>query len=335
MWRQLVTFDGGDLLLYAVSARRDVQWPAFRNAADALLTLDSSITPDMRRARSLAASMGDALGHWDVLAGDGATARICIAPPSLACLPWPGLPRAVLCGSRSPDTLTAVAAAAASTEVTVRLRHIHPYAPARIEVTARTDAELASFADRLGVHHDPEPTAWLLASLSCSASEYVETLDWLPESELNWPCREFDPDRLAFGAFGQLPRGPRDPVQPRLLSYEHPAGWARRDRLTWAGKTAEVDRSWGRYLVLAAAGRRVLRVDKRHGIVGVPRQLPLPKLLARALTLSSGEPPRADQGPGLGEHVYWGVPAAISDAVANKLTLDVEGVNRMLVEVVR
>lgn len=330
-----MTFDGGDLLLYAVSASRDMQWPAFRSAADVLLSLDASIAPDMRRLRSLAASMGDALGHWDVLVEDGATARICTAPPSLARLPWPGFPRAVLCGSRSPDTLAMVAAAAAFTEITLRQRHVHSYAPTRIEVTARTDAELAGFADRLGVHYAPEPVAWLLASLSCSANEYIETLDWSSETELNWPYREFDLDRLAFGALGELPRRPQDPSQPRLLSYEHPGGWARRDRLIWAGKTAAVDRSWGRYIVLAAAGRRVLGVDKRHGTVGVPRQLPLPKLLARALTLCSGEPPRAARGTGLGEHVYSGVPAAIIDAVADKLTRDVVGVDRLLGGAVR
>ena len=305
-----------------------MQWSVFKSAADTLLPLDSGTVPDMRRARSLAASMGDALGHWDLLAGDGAAARICVAPPSLARLPWPGLPRAVLCGSRSPDTLEAVVAAAAVAGVTMHQRRVHPYAPARIEVTAGTDAEVAGFADRLGVRYDQEPAAWLLASLSCSAREYIETLDWSPESELDWPCREFDLDRLAFGAFGEPPSGLRDSTQPRLLSYEHPAGWTRRDRLIWAGKTAAVDRSWGRYLVLAAAGKQVLRADKRHGTVGVPRYVPLPKLLARALVLCSGEPPRAAHGPRLGEQVYSGVPAAIIDAVTDKLTLDGMAVDR-------
>lgn len=309
----------GDPLLYAISARRDVAWSAFRATCDSLLTLDPALSADMRGARSLAAAIGDSLGHWDLIATDDAPPRICIAPPVLARLPWPGLPRAVLCGARAPDTPEAVAAAAAQSDATVKFRTTHSYAPTRIEVTGASDTQLAALADALMIPFAAEPPAWSLAIGSGRLDQYLDTLQWEPHTELNWPRQEFDPERLAFGPLAPAPVAPTHLQGLRLVSYQHPAGWTRRDRLILNGRSAPADRSWARYAVLAYRGQRVLRADRRAGTVTVPRQLPLPNLLARALTLCSGVPPRTLPGAGLGLHGYSGVPASIMEAVMTRV----------------
>ena len=317
-----MTSDGGDALLFAIAARRDLSWSAFKLVADAVLPLDTSRAPDARRTRMLAASFGDALGHWDVVAANSAAVRVCVAPPALARLPWPGLPRAVLCGSRSPDTLAALVTASASSGVTVSQRRIHAHVPARIEATAVAESHIVEFAASLDIRYAPEPAAWRLVKASCSVGEYLKALEWSEDPELNWPRREFDPERFAFGSVVEGAGERRATSQLRLISYEHPAGWTHQDRLLHAGCSAMVDRSWARYAVLAEARTRVLQLDRRAGTVVVPRQLPLPKLIARALALCSGEPPTLAPGPGLGLHVYKHVPASILDEVAAKLGQD-------------
>lgn len=322
--------ENGERLLYAVSARREMTWAAFRNASDALLRLQPDITPDMRRARSLAASLGDALGHWDVINTEDMASRICVAPPCLVRLPWPGLPRAVLCGSRSSDTLDAVAAAAARVRATVNWRTVHPYGPLRIEVRGHADADLADLADGLAISYDPNPPAWQIANMSCSLEEYLSTLEWMPEIELNWPRQEFDPQLQAFRPTNESVSERQPEEELRLVSYDHPGGWTRRDRLILRGRTAAVDRSWARYAVLAARGQRVMYADPRAGTMTVPRQLPLPKLLSRALTLCSGAPAQVLPGPGLGLHLYSDVPVTIMNLITAKLGQNLPGAHRVV-----
>ena len=308
----------GDALLYAVSARRSMAWNSFKAAIDSTFPLGSQPAMEMRYVRSGAAYVGDSLGHWDV-APDGPNAiRICVAPSVLARLPWPGLPRAVLCGSRSPDTIPAIVAATRSGNAAVQATTqsaFHPYAPRRVEVVASSDDGLAVLADHLGIRLAAEPPAWGLANASCNIAEYLASLDWQPDDGLNWPRRDFDPSRLAFGP----PREGREGEALRLSTHEHPRGWMRIDRLYREGHVARADRNWGRYAVLASAGIGVMRYDHRSGTVAVPRQLPLPKLPARSLSMCSGQPPGVVPGQGLGDYLYAGVPESIYRVLATQL----------------
>ena len=60
----------------------------------------------------------------------------------------------------------------------------------------------------------------------------------------------------------------------------------------------------------------------RDGVATVPRQVPLPKLLARALALCSGEAPRLVPGTGIGLRAYPSVPHPVFEVVAAKLHQD-------------
>lgn len=310
----------GDALLFAVSASRELPWSSFKAAVDATCAPDGRFANEMRYVRSEAASVGDALGHWEVV-NAGGTKRVVIAPPALARLPWPGLPRAVLCGSRSPDTLDDLREACAkqpNIDVSAGIQSGHPYAPTRIELRATSEQALADAANATGVVWLPAPASWSLAVASCSLSDYIKTLEWVSRADLNWDRRDFDAERLAFGRAGDGEVAPA----LRLSAYSHPDGWAWRDWL-WSGDTAaDVDRDWGRYAILRNAGRRVLGYDGRDGHVTAPRQAPLPKLLARALALCSGQAPSLRESEGLGLHAYPGVPAGVFALVASKLGQD-------------
>lgn len=308
----------GDALLYAASAALDMSWDAFKRAVDSVCTPDGRFASDMRLVRAEAASVGDALAHWDVVA-DGGDRRVVVAPPVLARLPWPGLPRSALCGSRSPDTLTEIRDAARGLSgVDVRsTTQRHPYAAARIEIEASTPALLDLLADRLGIEYRDQPPAWSLVQACPSVREYLAALEWLERPDLNWDRRDFDTARLAFV--------PGDPAADglRLSSYAHPGGWEWREWLWDGARSADADRDWGRYVLLMDAGVQVLQYEPVAGTVTVPLQVPLPKMLARALVLCSGSAPSYGAGQGLGTRVHAGVPQPIAEVALAKVGQDV------------
>jgi hypothetical protein len=140
----------------------------------------------------------------------------------------------------------------------------------------------------------------------------------MDREDLNWPRRDFDPDRLRLVTVspGTERRG------TTYSTYRHPDGWTREDWLWREGESAPVDRDWARYVVLADRQRRIIAYDERRRIVSTPRQVPLPKLAARLLALCSGSPPVARTGEGLGTWMYKDVPSSIFEIVASKLGQD-------------
>ena len=227
----------------------------------------------------------------------------------------------MLCGARSPDTVAEIAEACNSESglslaTTAQLHH--PYAPTRVEVCGESEEDMIAVGRELAVRYNPTPAAWSLAGASGSVEDYLKALAWEEREDLNWDRREFDPDRLRFESSAD----DAEVSQLRLVTYTHPSGWDWRDWLWQNGASTDVDRSWGRYCVLASVGRTVLHYNHREGIATVPRQVPLPRLLARALALSSGQAPRVVPGTGIRLFAYPAVPRPVFEVVAVKLHQD-------------
>lgn len=322
-------FDIGDALLFALSAWRQCSWRSFRRAFDDLyirsLATSGTIEEPGSIVRRNAARALDALGHCEVIFGTGSNSLFA-APSVLAQLPAAGLPRAVLCGSRSPDSLRALRDAAGRVGPSLQVQaasqvSINRFAPARIEVQATSEAAMSRLAQDVGLAYEAVPPAWSLVSVSGSLDRFMESLAWSQRPALNWVSTDFDPDQVRFSG------GSTSGVDLILRRYQDPVrgGW-----LFWlwlGGHCAEIDDpSWGRYAVLAALGRTVLRYDAASGELSVPAGVPLPRLLSRAMTLCSGyaaamvaEPARVAGGVPRRYAVYRGVPPDVLRVCAEKL----------------
>ena len=176
----------GDALLYAASASaaRVVTWERFKRMVNATCAPDGQVATEMKHARAEAVGVGSALGHWEVVTA-GALRRIVVAPPVLARLPWPGLPRAVLCGSRSPDTIAEIRDVCKSVgglSLSVS-NQPHPYAPLRLELSGESEEQMIAAGCELSVHYDPTPVAWSIANTTGSVE------DLLPCSRVGGACR--------------------------------------------------------------------------------------------------------------------------------------------------
>ena len=317
-------FNSGDILLFALSARRRVSWPSFKQWFEEvhrkeIIRGQGKVDEPVPSIRWQALRTMSCLGHVDLHFGQDEI-LVVVAPPVLAALPERGVARAVLCGARSPGTAEKLqeAATAAGVEGIVGLQVVsNPYMPTRVELRAESTAQIHDVAASIGLRYIDFPPARLLARVSISLQEYRQSLTWSTEADLNWRREDYDTDRLRF-----LPSGETSPLI-RLSRYQDPATSIWHYRLWRSGEWAEIELDWGRYAILALSSRRILKYDLTTRSVRVPYGTPLPALLARSFGLCSGHCSTLIErvSPQEKQHYYEfkDVPPSVYSAVANKL----------------
>lgn len=320
------TSDHADHLLYVLSARGRLPLAEF-NAAFDLLAGGVLEERRFRFAHRQVARHFDGLGHAEF---DYDRRQVSVCPPALVLLPTHGLPRAVLVGARDARLLPALrhwlnqqpGHRFACTE----LPPAHPELclPTAVFIEALTETDLADLAQAQRLRFEPgAPAAWRLLRFSASVRQVLAAADFQSRTDFNWPARTFWPQRGHFAPAD--PAGAEPGPAARLVEYTHPRTHEQRHWL-WQpdGTAAPIDRDWGRYAALAAAGVAVLRYDERAQLLACPDTVPLPTLLARALTLCAGVAPpavRLPNGPTNGPAfaLYQGITPAIAQGVAGKL----------------
>ena len=317
-------FNSGDILLFALSARRRVPWPLFKRWFEEVY--QRQVMEGRTDAGEAAAGIRwqalrtlSCLGHIDLHFGEGEI-QIVVAPPALAALPGRGMARAVLCGARSPGTIDSLRDSAKAVDVDIAVRSSSDsdsYHPTRVELLAKTPAHIQDVAIGMDLLYVDVPPARSLARVVASLQEYRRERVWSRESELNWRREDFDIHRLQFR--------PNDgeTAQIRLSRYQNPITSIWHYRLWQNGESAEVDPDWGRYSILALSSRNVLQYDPSAREVRVPYGAPLPALFARSLGLCSGhcsiQSERVSTRGMQRYYVFGDVPPSLFNAVANKL----------------
>lgn len=316
-----------DRLLYVISARQKMPWAAFRQAFDLLHEPEATETEDAGSVRRRTARALDLLGHADFFF-DESGGGVYAAPPVLAALPSTGLPEAVLCGTRAPNTLDQLREVCADHTGNVELEDVaHPRAaaltPSRIALRTETEETLQAVADALSIPYLRVPPARTLLAFAGDLDAYLGQLDAPKQGMLTtWKRKDFDPRHLRF----RWGKNERDDFRlSQCLDPNRGNRWVH--FLFEGGCRVAVDRNWGRYEALRRASIDVLHYDDRRFVLAVPGSAPLPRLLARALALCSGFAPRfapltalAVTGPETwGYHLYERVPADLAAAVAAKV----------------
>lgn len=268
----------------------------------------------------------DSLGHCEF---DFDTRMVYACPPVFAVLPSYGLPKAVLTGARTSNLIKNLKQAVkkksrqAALSITAQDTAGLDF-PALISVEAVSFRVLEEIASAVGINCEAkEPAAWRLANFSAGLEELKGSLKFGEREELNWAQKVFNPDTLSFSLRRSgLPEG------YKLASYKNPVSQQLRHWL-WDGENAaDVNRDWGRYFVLEALKLSVLLFDERYQNLAVPLNVPLPCLLARAVTLCSGQVPHisktgtkraGDIPPEYDISIYSGVTPPVANLVARKL----------------
>jgi hypothetical protein len=315
----------GDRLLYAISAKQEMGWPAFKRTFELLCAHDLSERnlEDMSFARYETARGLDALGHVEV--DFGSNARLFAAPPALSLLPSSGLPAAVLSGARAPNTIDRLSAylekSAGKFQLDIRdQRDESKRFPARVTLTGESGEDLARLARDTDLTFQKVPASWTLLNFAGPLSGYLSACEWLHTDKLSWEERQFDVQRLQFSATPSV-------SDLQLIKYIHPSRQYPIHYLWRGSEATRVDPDWGRFAALKQAGRNVLHYSHDARVLMVPASIPLPKLFARALCLCSGLVPPTVSGSAVVNspvtaplfRLYPTVPHEFAQIVAAKL----------------
>lgn len=308
-----------DQLLYVLTAKREISWSVYKNALDEIFRTSQTFRRDVTFLRSRILRLFDAFGFCDLTFNDGA-GRVFVSPATLVRLP---LQRssALLVGARGPTTFKDLSDAAnGNAELSVHLDETDEssFLPSRLTIDSPDLESLVKFGSNLKIPFEPEPACWRLSQFSADIESYQTTLQWTDGPDLNWKSWHFDPEHVEF----------REKVEPtlplRLVRYLHPVKNVPRYRLWKNNSYAEIDLDWGRYIVLRECGFNVLYYDPHQHRLAVPRNASLPRLLQRALGLSSGLMPLTYRlREGVGSRKAWDlfqlVPMQVAETVCRKV----------------
>jgi len=317
-----------ELLLQTISTRSRMGLDYFNDAFNTLIQLQeiSNREEDLNYLRRKTIRFLDSLGHCEF---DFDRRQVFACPPVLVTLPTYGLPVAVLTGARSATIVQKIKGFVKSNRDSISYsielqRSEHPLLPSALYIEAVNYDYLREAAQTAQIgHHLNQPAAWTLVNFSAGLGDIRNNLSYENRTDLNWKKRAFSIESLKFSWIYNT-----ENLQG-LVEYTSPFN---QQRLHWiwdGNQAAEVDRDWGRYLILASKGMDVLLYDERRYLLAAPATVPLPHFLARAATLCSGLAPASAKigedaigGLPAGHHVdiYSAVPPAIALMISKKLS---------------
>jgi hypothetical protein len=321
-------------LLYIISAKKELAWLSFKETFDYLYNLERGVKEEntdkdgIKKKRLQAIRALDSLGHCDFnFSGDSSKSKVYSAPPVLVRLPCAGFPQAILAGARSPTTIQQLSDACQSVGNHINVEIQEPASelgliPKRVAVQAEDVRELQAIASSLGIPFIETPSAWSLLHFAASIDDYLATLKWSNDRELNWNRQTFNPISLQF-----IEEIEETDINIRLTRYSHPSRNTKICYYYWQdGRGTEIDLDWGRYAIFKARRLNVLIYDKRRFTMAVPASAKLPRLLERVLTLCSGytaakyEKKLPSTSPPIQEfNLFTAVPPQIAEMTAAKL----------------
>lgn len=227
----------------------------------------------------------EALGHCEV---DYSQREVYVCPPSFILLPHPGLPKAVYVGGRD-ETIIQMLEKRVMNRPDLFQYSANPqrgnefsFFPSSYFITSTSKNYLKQLAEKIEVECNIEsPPSWKLLSITPNLKKIKDSLNYVQTKEPNWKQSFFNHELLRFVS------GSRN-FDIKLVAYTNPITQQQKNWL-WNGETAaEVDKNWGRYIVLNRYKLQVLLYDERKQKLGVPITLPFPKYLSRVATLCSG-----------------------------------------------
>jgi len=315
-------------LLYAISTRGKM---SFSNYSDAFASIFSQVYKtfpediSFTQLKFQTLRLLDALGHCDF---DYGKRYVYACQPLFVLMPSFGLPRFLLTGARNEELLSRIKKFANENRDSVRRYTIpqrieHSLLPPAIYFEAVTKDMVEKAASKVGVGIKiDEPAAWHLINFSCDICEIERIASFALRQEPDWPKRTFSTAGLVFSRYPSI----QDEI--RLVEYTNPVDQQSLHFLWQGNHAAEVNRDWGRFLVLNKQAKNIILYDTKRFMLAVPTTVPLPRLISRALTLCTGLAPLDRIIPGRPTetipenchfNIYQSVVPSIAEVVSMKL----------------
>jgi hypothetical protein len=303
-------------LMHLISVQGQLGIARFHDYFEQLYTESFGLSEEDRYfARFQTIRFLESLGHCEY---DYANRRIYACKPVITLQSKWGLPQAILSGARSPALISSLREFAAKNRDKLVLKDIsqpyYPVLPNAIILKAVSLEVLKQAASNLGIDFELEhETSSLLLDFSLNVQQIYEELKFDETTELNWRKLVFSTESLSFSTAATSKN------EPILAEYTNRITRQKLHLLWVNGKAARVERDWGRFVTLFLKNKNILLYNKKRFQLLVPKNIPLPALVARAVTLKSGIVPVEKI---MGQKKYWmfgGIDPDYAMQVAQKL----------------
>jgi hypothetical protein len=269
----------------------------------------------------------DYLGYLDY---EYETKAIVVNPPQLILIPASKGRKVLLIGGRDETLMNAIIANAPQHNLQVEITkqfqsNEELLLPDVITIksfgTAREnygEKNLIAFARELKINFSTGDLLQVGLQHFCSdIDEYEKDLFSTKETTLtyeDWARYIFNPDTLRLDkSFSENFDKSFTMLEYRLRPWEfHHRLWANQ-------KCYDIDKNWGKYVVLKHQDKHVILYDPNKEKVAVPLELPLPRLLAESIMLLSGLAPVYSEIANKSYRVYENIPSVFIQNLFDKL----------------
>ena len=278
-------------LLYAISSSGKMSFSNYDNSFSTIFYMVHKAFPEnvsytYLKYRTL--RLLDALCHCDY---DFGKRYVYVCPPTLVPLPTFGLPKFLLTGARDQDLIRGIRRFTAENKNQVSMVIIpqnvqHALLPPAIYLETINKELVINAASKLHININTDNNAaWSLINFSINISDIDQAVSFDAHDEPNWPKRSFLSSELVFSKYQA------EDEEFKLVEYTNSRDQQKLYFLWHGTNAAEVDRDWGSFLLFYKQKKNIILYDPKKFLLAIPQIIPLPRLIARSLTLCTGLAP--------------------------------------------
>lgn len=302
-------FYKGNLILQILSTKRNLRFEEFSEIVDSVENIEkvwefSKFQQNPKYIKQTSISFYDYLGCLDY---DYSLNKISINKPQFVIIPSDSSVKAILIGGRSKSFIDNLQDSCRTHKVNVEIisqaKQLEIYylpdlirlTPANCKNSTEAWKRLQSIAEILNIefkitqkpYPQPQITQFGLQDFSETVEGYKTNVvknKFIERPNYEWARKVFDTDTLRFGKdTGEIDK--KLSLQEYYIRYQY-------TYILWIDdKSYEVDRNWGKFLLLSEKHKRVIYYIENTQELAIPKFVQLPRLIAESIMLLSGEVP--------------------------------------------
>lgn len=241
------------------------------------------------------------LDYMGILDYDYSTKKIIVNPPQLILLPTTSGRKALLIGGRTQELIKKITTEIANEGLYLTLEpqdeSLTPFLlPQTVTIEGYDDTSGSNVESKIRkvavacslLFEEKNLPQLGLAEFSGNIDEYFGKL--IPDErfdDFGWPAWIFDENKLRFVHIETKHIDKSfSLVEYRRTEYDY------KHRFWMNGQAHDVNKNWGRYIVLNHYQKEVIFYNRNQKNVAVPAALPLPRLISKSIILCSGKAPK-------------------------------------------
>lgn len=336
----------GNLILQVLSTKRNLRFEEFSDIADSIENIEkiwelSKFQQSPKYNKQTSISFYDYLGCLDY---DYGLNKISINKPQFVIIPSISSVKAILIGGRSKSFIDDLKECCNTHEVNLEIipqaKQLEIYylpdlirlTPANCKNCTEAWKKLQSVAENLNIEFktaktpisQPQITQFGLQDFSETIEGYKKNIlenKFVEKSNHEWARKVFDTNVLKFiKDTGEIDK--KLSLQEYYVRYQY-------SYILWIdNKSYEVDKNWGKFLLLSEKHKKVIYYNENTRELAIPKFVQLPRLIAESVMLLSGQVPYYKSvtidGGNLVYQFYQNVPKLFAENLFKKFHQNIQ-----------